>query len=291
MTKTVESINSVSRPVHRPNLTGVPETMLWPLWHRASEQKRSNPLINDPLALDLVDTIDYDFRGAFGPPNAAHVIRAALSDELVRKHIASSEGKPVVVSLGDGLETQPWRIDDQRVRWVSVDLPESIACRRDLLPAHPGIKHIAASALDPIWLKAVPRDSKPFISAAGLLMYFSESDVRRLLTTIADEFQQATVFFDTIPEILSRKTRKGLFVTPRYRAPAMPWGIAIDDVRDFIAQIPGLACERALTYGEAFPSRTPVLAKLSRVGFLRRRLAPGLVVAKCVPRSFDRSYR
>lgn len=43
------------------SLTGVSETTLWTLYCRAYEASRTDPLIDDPLAVQLVDDIDYDF--------------------------------------------------------------------------------------------------------------------------------------------------------------------------------------------------------------------------------------
>ncbi|MEL7312011.1 MAG: class I SAM-dependent methyltransferase [Pseudomonadota bacterium] len=270
----------------KPDLEGVPETLLWPLWHRAAEQRRSNPVVVDPLAAQLVSEIDYDFRGNFGPPNAMHPVRAALCDQLVHEYLQSDNPNPTVIALGDGLETQQWRISDSRVRWVSVDLPEAIDCRKRLLPEHEQAELIACSALDPAWLDAVPRDTNPFISAAGLLMYFEERETINLLTTIADVFKGAHVFFDTIPPAFSNRTRKGFHVTPKYRAPAMPWGLSIDDAKEFVGAIAGLEYRQAWTYGNAIPARTPALALLSRINWIRRRLAPGIVYAKTTARTF-----
>ena len=39
-----------------------------------------------------------------------------------------------VVALGDGLETQFWRVDNGRVRWLSVDLEEGAPLARGRLP-------------------------------------------------------------------------------------------------------------------------------------------------------------
>ena len=62
------------------HLSGVPETLLWPLWNRAAETRRPDRLIVDPMAADLVDRIDYDFAAHFGRPNAFHGIRARMGD-------------------------------------------------------------------------------------------------------------------------------------------------------------------------------------------------------------------
>ncbi|WP_454055223.1 hypothetical protein [Clostridium sp. Marseille-Q7071] len=42
-------------------LSGVPETLLIPLWARAIETKNSNPIIKDYKAIEMMENIDYDF--------------------------------------------------------------------------------------------------------------------------------------------------------------------------------------------------------------------------------------
>ena len=36
--------------------------------------------------------------------------------------------------LAEGLETQFWRVDDGRMRWLAVELPETAAVTGELLP-------------------------------------------------------------------------------------------------------------------------------------------------------------
>ncbi len=152
-------------------LQGVPETLLWPLWSRASEQKRSDRLIDDLLSADMVDRIDYDFEGSFGKPNAGHAIRARVIDDAINSWlVANPEG--TVISLGEGLDTQFWRVDNGSLRWISVDLPESIEIRRRFLPAEERMEVIACSALDDLWIERAPSGTNVFIVMAGLLMYF-----------------------------------------------------------------------------------------------------------------------
>lgn len=261
-------------------LSGVPETMLWPLWHRAAETRRPDRLIEDPIAADLVARIDYDFAGSFGRPNAAHPIRARVCDDLLRGYLKRAAEDAVVVALGEGLETQLWRLGEAPGRWFSVDLPEAIAVRRRLLPAHPRATLVEGSALDPAWMDLLPEGAAPFVSAAGLLMYFEEKEVAALLSRIAERFPGAEVFFDTIPPFFSRKTLKGFKVTKRYTAPPMPWGIRIDELPRFLEDRCGLEVVSLQTYLDPFPQRTRLYHLLSRIGFLRRRLAPCLVHAR-----------
>lgn len=267
---------AVSPPTPSIALSGVPETMLWPLWNRAMEHRRDDRLIDDPLAADLVGRIDYDFAKRFGKASVFHPIRARVCDDLIRQYLETSE-LPVVVALGDGLETQLWRVGHDEVAWISVDLPEAIEVRQSLLPSHPRSAVVDRSALDPTWMDAVPSGASPFISAAGLLMYFEEADVRRLLVRIAERFPGAEVFFDTITPHISNKTRTGLKVTPHYTAPPMPWGITLDDLPDFLGAIPHLQPVSTQSYADPFPARTRLYRLLSHIPVMRRRYAGGLV--------------
>ena len=258
-------------------LSGVPETMLWPLWNRAAETRRNDRLIDDPMAADLVQRIDYDFQASFGKPNVLHAVRARVCDNLIRSYITRTPDRPVVVALGEGLETQLWRIGDENLRWLSVDVPEAIEVRRSLLPSDPRALKIECSALEPTWMDAVPEGAPPFISAAGLLMYFQETEVRALLERIAKRFPGGEIFFDTIPPFFSRKTLRGLKVTKRYTAPPMPWGISVVDIPTFIKSIRGLEPVTVQDYAEPFPKRTRLYALLSKIPAVRRKLAGGLV--------------
>ncbi len=253
--------------------------MLWTLWNRAMETPRSDRVLADPMAADLVERLDYDFRGHFGRPSVFHPVRARVRDDLIRNYLSRVD-EPVVVSLGEGLDSQLWRIDDERVRWVSVDVPEAVRVREQLLPSHPRASHVAFSALDPAWMEAVPANAPPFVTAAGLLMYFTEQEVRSLLTRISERFHGAEIYFDTIPPFLSRKTLKGWKVTKVYTAPPMPWGITYDDIPDFLRSIPNLEPALVQTYADPYPKRTRLFKLLPYISPVRRALAGGLAHAR-----------
>jgi O-methyltransferase involved in polyketide biosynthesis len=64
-------------------LEGVSATTLWTLHNRATEAKRSDGVIRDPLAVALFDAIDYDYH-KFGKPNQMHALRALAFDAAAR---------------------------------------------------------------------------------------------------------------------------------------------------------------------------------------------------------------
>jgi O-methyltransferase involved in polyketide biosynthesis len=138
----------------RAELDGVAETLLWTLYHRAVEARRPDAVLHDPRAVELVERIDYPFEQRFGAGDLAQwqALRARWFDDEVRRFL-SRHPDGTVAALGEGLETQFWRVDNGRVRWLTVDLPEAIALRERLLPGSPRQRSLASSCR---WRTASP---------------------------------------------------------------------------------------------------------------------------------------
>ena len=75
----------------------------------------------------------------------------------------------------------------------------------------------------------------------------------------------------------SRKTLRGWEVTRNYTAPPMPFGLALGELAAFVAEIPGISVVRALTYAEPYPDRMRFFALISRIPWMKSRIAPGLI--------------
>ena len=83
-------------------------------------QTNKAPLIDDSIAASLVDQIDYDFRASFGKPHVSHVIRSRVMDDAIKAwQIDNPRG--TVVSLGEGLESQFWRVDNGSMKMTACD--------------------------------------------------------------------------------------------------------------------------------------------------------------------------
>ena len=261
-------------------LDPVPETLLWTLWHRAVEARRPDRVLADPLALELVERIDFPFVERFGDGRRLsqwQALRALCFDNAIRRFLSDQPGG-TVVALGEGLETQLWRVDDGRVRWVSVDLPEVIEIREELLPHHERNRLVATSVLDPGWLEALPRGADVLVTAQGVLMYLAPDDVRGLLARCAARFRPGAMVFDAVPSwLVERSRRGGLRMETGYVPPAWSWGLGRGEERRLRA-IPHVASLSALrlprgrgaTHGWLLPLAT-------RLPAVRRRLLSVLV--------------
>jgi O-methyltransferase involved in polyketide biosynthesis len=209
------------------DLQGVPETLLWTLYQRAAEARRPDAVIEDPMAVELVDGIDYPFSERFGTPwmGQWQALRARCFDrEIVR--VLSTQPESMVVALGEGLETQFWRVDNGRCRWLTVDLPEVVDLRSRLLPQSERLRMVACSVLDERWMDEVDGSRGLVITAQGLLMYLQPPEVRGLIAACAERFPTGTLVFDTMPRWFTARTRSGAMKTSGgFQAPPMPWGI------------------------------------------------------------------
>ena len=224
-----------------PHLTGVPETMLWALYNRAAEARRPDALIADPLAIQIADAIEYDYARSFGRPESGHVIRALSSDQVLRTWLQYHPGGQVV-ALGEGLETQFHRVDDGRVRWLAIDLPEAIAVRSLFLPDSDRHLNLACSAFDLRWMEAVDPCQGVFVTAVGLLKYFSPHEVRQLVAAIAERYSTVEMFFDVMPRLLVRLTQAGWYRRTRhYAVPAMQWGLNRNELSTLRTWHPNIA--------------------------------------------------
>jgi O-methyltransferase involved in polyketide biosynthesis len=112
-------------------LGGVPETLLATLYYRSIEARRPDALLHDPKAVELVDAIDYPFEQRFGSGDLGRAQGQALRVrcfDLAVERFLTGHPDGTVVALGEGLETQFWRVDNGRVGWLTVDLPEPSSC-------------------------------------------------------------------------------------------------------------------------------------------------------------------
>lgn len=231
-----------------PELSGISETMLWSLHNRASEALRPDTILVDPESIRIHRALDYDFTRHFGVPGGSLAARAAEIDRVLRVWLdAHPDG--MVVSLGEGLESQRCRVDNGRVRWLSVDLPEAIRIRELFYAPTDRFQHLSVSVLNPVWMDRFDPTNGLFVIAQGLLMYLEPEKVGDIFREIANRFVAAEIVFDTVPRWFSQLTLSGHKQTPHYVLPAMPWGIDRHEIKTTLARWhPGLMDVNFLSY-------------------------------------------
>jgi O-methyltransferase involved in polyketide biosynthesis len=197
-------------------LDGVEETLLIPLWARAAETHRADGMVNDPRAVELVAAIDYDFdRLAWDwAAQVGIAIRTEILDEVTRKFL-DAHPTGLIVNLAAGLDTRFYRLDNGRVHWVDVDLPNSMALRRQFFNDEVRHDYITGSVLDDAWCHQVKRTpTQPvLVIIEGLSMYLTPTETRGLLGRIATFFPGAEILMEAVSPLAA--ARSDLFFSLR----------------------------------------------------------------------------
>jgi len=177
----------------------VQETALVPLYARSLESRRRRPILEDPKAIEIVESIDWDFR-RFGQRRrvVGCTLRSAMFDvwvqDFLRRH---PEG--TVVEIGAGLNTRFERLDNGKVHWYDLELPDMVELRRKFFSDSERRTTLAASVLDADWIEAVRRSPGPyFLVAETVFVYMEEPQVKIALGQIASGFPEVTIAFDTV---------------------------------------------------------------------------------------------
>ena len=179
-------------------LGAVQETLLVPLYARALENRRKRPILRAPKAAEMVDSIDWDFQ-KFGQRLrvVACTLRSAIFDELLAEFLRRHPDG-TVVEIGAGLNTRFERLDNGRLHWFDLDLPDTVELRRKFFRDTERRTTLAGSVLDTEWMAPVRRSPGPyFFVAEAVLIYLKEREVRAALAQIAENFPGAGIAFDT----------------------------------------------------------------------------------------------
>ncbi len=200
----------------KPDFTGdaVAETLLLTVALRAFDTRQQRPILGDSKSVELIEQIDYDFEQFAKGSLMSRVgtnVRLKYFDTCARDHIAAHK-QPVLVQVGCGLDTRYDRLGgDSRAVFYELDLPEVIALRKKLLPETQNNHQLGYSMFDPAWMKQLksthPDGSFLFI-VEGVLMYFTETEVRTFLCALADTFPGAVLCCDVLSVWASKNTKR-----------------------------------------------------------------------------------
>ena len=202
-------------------LSGVPESMLQTVFARAKETK-TRGAITDNKAVEIVDALDYDFFLADkdGAMHSGVIARTIVLDKLVKAYLVGHPGA-VVVNIACGLDTRCYRVEGYS-HWYNLDLPETIAVRKNLLPESGSISQIAMSAMDDWGGEIKEASTSVLVIIEGLTMYLSEADVKRIFGVIAARFDHVEVLVETMNPMVVRRFKEKSIEGSKAR---FTWGV------------------------------------------------------------------
>ena len=179
-------------------LTGVPETLLVALYLRAVETQRADGIIRDEKAVEMIQSIEYDF-ARFKKAWASQVgvaVRTEILDEATTAFIRQYPDARVV-NMGAGLCTRFDRVDNGSIIWYELDLPEAIEMRRRFFTETDRHRFIEGSITDFGWMEQIQGGGrKPVLFIGeGLFMYFEGQEVENIFVEMADHFPGAELLW------------------------------------------------------------------------------------------------
>ena len=236
-------------------LSELSRTLFIPLAARAKETARDHPVVKDQKAVEIWNRCDVRDAVTDGGEISTHGIlaRTKMIDGEVQTLLARHQ-HAIVVNLGAGLDTRFFRLGNSMVRWYDLDLPEVISLRKKFVSENERLHFISKSVMDPSWVKEIQCSvgDAVILIAEGLLMYFSEEDVKNILRILEKAFPGADMLFDVVhPFFIGKK------ISSDFR-----WGVARTSD---IERLSGVSIVRSWSTGDLLKERQSYSLRLLNV--------------------------
>jgi O-methyltransferase involved in polyketide biosynthesis len=214
------------------DLGSIEQTLLIPLAARALARRLfPDRGFADPTAEAIAASLAYDLTPFEADREMLRglVERSLVLDRLLRDFL-NHHPDAQVLSLGSGLSTQFERVDNSRLRWMDIDLPEVADLRRTLFPPHPRRQLVSASVTEAGWTSVLGDLGGPtFVVAEGLLMYLEPAEVFRLARDLAEVQRGGLAEFAYDYYCAQMVGQAWLNVSLRRLGAEFKWGLACPD--------------------------------------------------------------
>jgi methyltransferase (TIGR00027 family) len=198
-------------------LTGIGDvasTSFITLYCHALETLSPDPILLDPKSVEITTELNKTLSLSDQPLD--RILVSSRLDKRLVVHIALRAKKyddyardflekypdGVVVNIGCGLDSRFLRIDNQRVVFYDLDLPEIIAIKKVFFRETERYHLIASSVLDFTWMVPVCQQKGPFLfMAEGVFMYLDKKDVRSLVLTLQEKFPGSELVCEVVNSI------------------------------------------------------------------------------------------
>jgi len=135
-------------------------------------------------------------------------IRAKQYDRYVSDFLEHSPDG-IVVNIGCGLDSRFLRVDNGRVIFYDLDLPEVIEIKKQFFKENERYHFISSSVLDHEWMSIVAKHKGPFLFLAeGVFMYLHQEDVQSLILKLQSQFPGTELVCEVVNSLWLTKPLK-----------------------------------------------------------------------------------
>ncbi len=232
------------------DLSDVSRTAILLLICRAVVSEKDKSVYNDPMSVLCLERMisiapEEDkrwiikhkrmYEGIWDRDAKAGALRGKFFDNVTNRFI-QDHPKCTVVNLACGFDTRFWRIENEKFKYIDIDLPEVIKLKRELLKDHLEYEMIGSSALDTAWIDTVIKNGNTdfLIIAEGLFMWLPRQDAVNLLKEIGERFSKSQLVLDMVPEKYTKGIWKEL-IRLHFRVDSgldVSWVFGIKDAHD-----------------------------------------------------------
>ncbi|MCK8061052.1 MULTISPECIES: class I SAM-dependent methyltransferase [unclassified Fusibacter] len=205
------------------NLSNVSKTAIITMTCRSSQTENLKSDFNDPMSTQslrrLTDLASESEKktihkikkmyGKYSKKEAQSLVKRVSSiDRIINDYILNHQDC-TVINIACGFDTRYWRLDRRDCTYIELDLPEVIDQKKELLGDQINYNMISTSVLNFDWIDEVTKEgnSNFVLVMEGLLMYFEEEDVKKLLGAISERFSNSLLVTDA----LDKKLTEGLY--------------------------------------------------------------------------------
>ncbi|KAJ5702151.1 hypothetical protein N7488_009699 [Penicillium malachiteum] len=184
------------------NLEGVARTCLLTLIARGYDNTFPRPILGDPYAKDVLEKLDIPAVPMTDFQKRSIVLRTYQFD-LWTSSFLQKNLNTTVLHLACGFDSRMQRVKwGENTRWIDIDLPEVIQLRKQTQPtSFPDRDYslIGVDVLEENWMHDLGDVSGPvLVIMEGLLPYFREEDMNKLLQRICQKFPHGEMLFEGI---------------------------------------------------------------------------------------------
>lgn len=181
------------------NINDVSETALLTLYSHAFDAQDKNPILNDVSSVQTIHLLNKELsksekklhkRLSSGKIDKKGIVHIAIRAKKYDKYIldfCQKNPNANIVNIGCGLDNRFERIDNGKVKFFDLDLPDIIDIKKQLFGETDRYHFISQSVFDFNWLENIPKNDTLFI-AEGVFMYCREDDVKSLFLRLQENF-------------------------------------------------------------------------------------------------------
>jgi methyltransferase (TIGR00027 family) len=270
------------------NITGISSTMLLTLYCRATESQSPDPVIDDPEAVRITTALNSQLarsrerlykdlgEGKMDKKLMLFIsLRAKRFDDHARAFLLSNPGG-TIINLGCGLDTRFWRIDNGKVRFYDLDLPEVIELKKKLCRETGHYHMIASSVLDYNWLSLLKEqvEGPVLFMAEGLFMYLEKKDVKELVLKLQSGYPGSELVCEVVNESVAHGWLKSLMDMRMHKQLHVGGGVTflsgIKNGKEMESWSPGIKLMDEWSYFDSTEKKLGWLRLFGKMPWMRR---------------------